>query len=762
MKSSLTTVNEKTESPDSFVTREANCVPQCSSFDSLPSNHPSENHEEEDGHPEENENEMDDPPTKCTSFQVDVTAPHRQHRTASEDFHIQMSRCESVSPMNMRWSEMPTIYRPFYTGVWYKDIRTHCYPHGWNKHCWPLLLSFLAEVFTIWGSFSCQYFKGAAIEFTGNRYGIWTLEDVHGKCQLWSVLFYAYNLGGALRWARVMSMCAMVLGLAVLTTMAQAMQCHAISYGVGLILFLVFLVSVSTTSTFNIWIVWALFNYILFVLIVRATFVHPVARRISHRGKQYIAACQVACHVFSILTLVVLRSDFCTCDSLSPGELEGRITEFHDPCVGVCSLHISGYMVICASALWLLASIATIRVGVQPPRLYVARPPEMYAHYSRESITTRMRNFHGKYISPLGKTQGVTPSGSKSTITTTGYSDESNLRQSSDDTRDRATTYDVDDEDNNSGESCNSRSTDEGDKNCGSLRIGGSLDEELQSSPVTSHDNVDEDDDDDDWLPKRSRCQKCCCDFRIKPRSRNEKIIFWTFRFVLGFIISLYVFLVTIMIGSRAENLTAQEAPDTSPYFITDVVCAFDPQNTGAPFRTFVNRQAAEAVGWKIAHCGACGDCSNMDDIEAYVETRQTIAASAKKCGPTNFLGTFDELVECLQGRIDFSEECTICWAENMRNTGRECLFTCVATLFTGFMASNNVDGAGEGWMNHCLYCDEKLSGPAFVTCSGVARRRLGIVSEIERNPAEQCPHVDVDWVSVDFNSLRSNEVSEL
>jgi hypothetical protein len=75
--------------------------------------------------------------------------------------------------------------------------------------------------------------------------------------------------------------------------------------------------------------------------------------------------------------------------------------------------------------------------------------------------------------------------------------------------------------------------------------------------------------------------------------------------------------------------------------------------------------------------------------------------------------------------------------------------------MFTGFMSNNNVPGAGDqGWLNQCLFCDEKLSGPAFVTCSGVARRRLGIVSEIERNPDEQCQQTDVDWVSVDFDTL--------
>jgi hypothetical protein len=84
-----------------------------------------------------------------------------------------------------------------------------------------------------------------------------------------------------------------------------------------------------------------------------------------------------------------------------------------------------------------------------------------------------------------------------------------------------------------------------------------------------------------------------------------------------------------------------------------------------------------------------------------------------------------------------------------MKNTAHECLFSCMRTLFTGFMSNNNVPGAGDdGWLNQCLQCDEKLSGPAFVTCSGVARRRLGIQSEIERNPEELCPVVDVNWIT--------------
>jgi len=71
------------------------------------------------------------------------------------------------------------------------------------------------------------------------------------------------------------------------------------------------------------------------------------------------------------------------------------------------------------------------------------------------------------------------------------------------------------------------------------------------------------------------------------------------------------------------------------------------------------------------------------------------------------------------------------------------------------------VEGAGDtGWLNKCLFCDERRSGPAFVTCSGVARRRLGIQSEIERNPDQQCTRMDIDWLNVNWTAQFPGTVS--
>jgi hypothetical protein len=255
---------------------------------------------------------------------------------------------------------------------------------------------------------------------------------------------------------------------------------------------------------------------------------------------------------------------------------------------------------------------------------------------------------------------------------------------------------------------------------------------------------------DDDF--QRTCCQKLCCDFRVTERTRKEKTLFWCFRFALVALYAVFVIAVVMLIGSRYENGEAERSPSTVPNFITNTTCAFNPLDPSAPFVTYMTPQAAKADGMTVAHCGPCAYCSNMEDIKTYVTTRHTVTIEAKKCGKTAMLGSKDELDDCLEESIGFSDDCRTCWAENMLCDTKRCVFTCMKTLFTGFLSLNNVPQAGdEGRLNWCLQCDEKRCGTGFTTCSGVARRRLGIRSDIERNPDEICPHVKIDWLSYPF-----------
>jgi hypothetical protein len=561
------------------------------------------------------------------------------------------------------------------------DLLTCWFPHWSQKEIFiPFGFCCVAFILTGVGSWDCSYFHGAKISFTSANYGLWTLQDASGKCQLWDQLFFSFDLGPTLRTVRFISMVAQLNGLALMVVMAQALQFHAATWTIFLAFFLLFLSSVFATGLFNLWTFFFMFNYVMFTLIIRFLFIHPIHRRISKRGCKVISGSCLLCSLCSFLTLIVLKSDFCTCNNINSERLEGRHTG-DEACAGECQLGPAGGLMIGAGILWGMTAMAVLRFGVQPNELKQnEKTLHCYDFYPKKSIGARIV----------------------------------------------ATASDI----NEAISSPFRRSSDAGD----SIEV-----EEEPCNPDT-----------------RTRCKKICFDYRITSRSRKEQFMFWSFRILLGLLVITYAFFINLKVGSFYENLDASIAPDTSYNFILEDVCAFNPNNTVAPFVSYNSKEDAHKEGYVVAHCGRCGNCSNPFDIKTYVETRQTIAIQAKKCGKLAVFGTYEELDECLHEKIGFSDGCTRCWTENMINTATYCLFTCMKATFTGSARTNTVKGTGNEtvWLNQCIYCDEKMSGPDFVTCSGVARRRLGIKSEIERKPEEQCRNMDVDWVNVNFSNL--------
>jgi hypothetical protein len=562
-----------------------------------------------------------------------------------------------------------------------ENTQKWCCPYGIETHTIPLLLVLIATSFTFAGSWDCSYFHGASTGFTGNNYGLWTLEGMDGTCQPWDILFFTYSLGPYLKTARVLSMTAMMLGLSLLTAMLQALQCHLVSWGVGLGLFALFITALATAPRYNVWTIFLFFLYVVLVLIVRSLFIHPVHRAISSRGSKYIAWLLILNFLLTIMTLLVLNSHFCQCNHLTNENLEGRLDPSLDPCDTTCKLGPAGETIILGAVTWLLAGLAVFKFGVQPED-FVTRESARFGGYVQQSITTRFLD-----------------------------------------------------------------SLEEAKKHASTLRkmMAMTRNEDLQKL-------LDDDDDVDEDYFQRTCCQKICCDFRITERTRKEKTLFWCFRFALVALYTVFVIAVVLSIGSRYENGQAERSPSTTPNFITNITCAFNPLDPSAPFVTYMTPEAAKEDGMTVAHCGPCANCSNIEDIKTYLTTRDVITMQAKKCGKTAVLGSTDELDDCLKTRIGFTDDCRTCWVENMQCDTKRCLFICMKTLFTGFMRRNNVPQAGaEGRLNWCLQCDEQRCGTAFATCSGVARRRLGIRSDIERNPAEICPHVEIDWLSYPF-----------
>ena len=163
---------------------------------------------------------------------------------------------------------------------------------------------------------------------------------------------------------------------------------------------------------------------------------------------------------------------------------------------------------------------------------------------------------------------------------------------------------------------------------------------------------------------------------------------------------------------------------------------------------TYPSAEHARESGAKVMHCGPCGECSTLQDVGVYYDTRNTITSTATKCAWAYLLGGRRVLDWCLRKLIPFTEGCHRCWYENVICTCTECLGTCMKYRLPRLL-SFSAD-AGEEVLSletdPCLACDEQKCGPAFGTCAGANRRRAGITSDIARDRGEICSEVDYNW----------------
>jgi len=185
----------------------------------------------------------------------------------------------------------------------------------------------------------------------------------------------------------------------------------------------------------------------------------------------------------------------------------------------------------------------------------------------------------------------------------------------------------------------------------------------------------------------------------------------------------------TVLIGAAVEGSDIDAASSTDWFYQTASVC-------GENGVTFANSSEAASNGTAIFNCGACGKCSTKQDIAIYRNTVSSLTDTATTCAFRSFLGE-SYVRECLEDKVGFTTGCSQCWIQNIMCDLQNCKFTCIMSMIQG--GSNNED---DGGLNRCLECDEKLCGPAFTSCSGANRRRVGIQSDIVRDNRQICPHV--------------------
>ena len=153
-----------------------------------------------------------------------------------------------------------------------------------------------------------------------------------------------------------------------------------------------------------------------------------------------------------------------------------------------------------------------------------------------------------------------------------------------------------------------------------------------------------------------------------------------------------------------------------------------------------------------VAHCGACGLCSNWHDLPFQLID---LAIPSRTCGQKNFLLRGEAFLtgvqKCHEEDIGFSPDCSWNWANNVECSRKNCAFIFMQSLMTNKVANFKV---GPKTITSAT-CSESAceSGPDYWFVGGLTnqyegvganRRRMNVESEIKRPKKEQCKNVGI------------------
>ncbi len=278
------------------------------------------------------------------------------------------------------------------------------------------------------------------------------------------------------------------------------------------------------------------------------------------------------------------------------------------------------------------------------------------------------------------------------------------------------------------------------------------------ASPV---DATNDSDDPDEETAKRPStwCEIFACTTpEYKASSLPWKVLCWVKIIVLIMTYLICLYFVAVSIGATKQiAATRKNLPYVQEVLYNHMnegeVCAFDNRGPESNITTFPNKEAAHEAGFLVVHCGACGACSSWENLIIQHTTRSTMAALANECAKKSLFGGGDDaLHQCLMDEeIGFSEECALCWMEDILCTKDHCAF-----IFLQAQMINNVGNfaVGENDITSASCEEAHCEVGQFVPCSGATRRRMNIVSSIARPGEQQCAIVDVkSWEDLFFGS---------
>jgi hypothetical protein len=226
----------------------------------------------------------------------------------------------------------------------------------------------------------------------------------------------------------------------------------------------------------------------------------------------------------------------------------------------------------------------------------------------------------------------------------------------------------------------------------------------------------------------------------------------------LWYFLSLILFVLTIVnIGASWEQCAARNQLGPTfellypPDYDTGTMCAWDAPGPNATIKTFDTLKEVEDEGYLVIHCGACGNCSNWNDIGLQYTTTKVLAGITKVCAKksigikVNVTDPDDPVVKCNTDQVGFTEPCGMAWAWDEINTKDHAIFT-----FMQAMLSNAVADMKVAYTDiTSATIDEAISGPYFVPDVGATRRRMDIKSDIVRPKNQQCKVIKQNWTDI-------------
>ena len=215
---------------------------------------------------------------------------------------------------------------------------------------------------------------------------------------------------------------------------------------------------------------------------------------------------------------------------------------------------------------------------------------------------------------------------------------------------------------------------------------------------------------------------------------------------VLGIVSAAFLVQYIHLIVEEGRELQVWEkAPNTLSLYSTPEVCV----DSGGSVRTVTWEEHSEKS--RILNCGHCGKCSNRHDIKIYNETRETLTGITTDCVKGGlFRGrNTDYTRQCFEEHSQLTAPCVDCWMLNVDCNWKFCFNTCLKQKVRPFRWLPSLyRRKHDSPMDPCLECDERMCGPLFIECAGANRRRVGVVSDIQRNVAlEVCEKVDWDFI---------------